>query len=121
MGRIGGMGPVLVGSAQRIADELQEWVDETDVDGFNLAYAITPGSFEDIVELVVPELRRRGVYPSEYVDGTLRHKLFGRGDRLRGRSPRANASATPARAPSPTPEPTPWCRGRCPSRPAGSR
>ena len=81
-GRIGGMGPVLVGSAERVADELQEWVEETDVDGFNLAYAITPGTFEDIVEFIVPELRRRGVYPDAYVPGTLRHKLFGQGDRL---------------------------------------
>ncbi len=81
-GRIGGMGPVLVGSAERVADELQEWVDETDVDGFNLAYAITPGTFEDVVELIVPELRRRGAYPTEYVPGTLRHKLLGKGDRI---------------------------------------
>jgi hypothetical protein len=35
-----------------------------------------------VVEFVVPELRRRGVYPTEYLPGTLRNKLFGRGDRL---------------------------------------
>ena len=55
---------------------------DTDVDGFNLAYAITPGTFEDVVEFVIPELRRRGAYPEEYVEGTLRNKLHGRGDRL---------------------------------------
>ncbi|MEO6115798.1 MAG: 5,10-methylene tetrahydromethanopterin reductase, partial [Pseudolysinimonas sp.] len=60
----------------------QEWVDETDVDGFNLAYAITPGTFEDVVEHVIPVLRERGAYPSEYVPGSLREKLHGRGDRL---------------------------------------
>src|SRR3712207_6087005 len=79
---VGGMGPHLVGSGEQIADQLQEWVDETDVDGFNLAYAITPGTFEDIVEFVVPALQARGAYPTEYVEGTLRHKLHGKGDRL---------------------------------------
>jgi FMN-dependent oxidoreductase (nitrilotriacetate monooxygenase family) len=82
LGAIGGLGPLIVGSPEEIADELQAWADEADVDGFNLAYAITPGTFEDVVEFIIPELRRRGVYPDEYVDGTLRHKLHGRGDRL---------------------------------------
>ena len=81
-GKIGGIGPLLVGSGSRVADVLQEWVDETDVDGFNLAYAITPGSFADFIEYVVPVLTARGAYQSEYAPGTLRNKLFGRGDRL---------------------------------------
>ncbi|MET1156106.1 MAG: 5,10-methylene tetrahydromethanopterin reductase, partial [Arthrobacter sp.] len=51
---------------------------------FNLAYAITPGTFEDIVEFVVPELQARGSYPTDYAPGTLRNKLFGRGDKLPG-------------------------------------
>jgi hypothetical protein len=55
------------------------WVEETDVDGFNLAYAVTHESFRDFVDLVVPELQRRGVYKTEYRPGTLREKLFGRG------------------------------------------
>ena len=79
---IGGLGPLIVGGPEEIADELQAWVDATDVDGFNLAYAITPGTFEDIVKWVIPELRRRGVYPEAYAPGTLRQKLHGRGDRL---------------------------------------
>ena len=82
LGAIGGLGPFIVGSASEVADHLQEWVDETDVDGFNLAYAITPGTFEDVVEFIVPELQARGAYPAEYVPGTLRNKLHGRGDRL---------------------------------------
>ena len=36
----------------------------------------------DVVELMVPELQRRGRYRHDYADGTLRHKLFGRGARL---------------------------------------
>lgn len=79
---IGGLGPRVVGSPSRVADQLQEWVAETDVDGFNLAYAVTPGTFEDIVEFIVPELRKRGLYQEEYAPGTLRQKLFGKGDRL---------------------------------------
>ncbi|NKY88970.1 LLM class flavin-dependent oxidoreductase [Nocardia veterana] len=79
---IGGMGPVFVGSGTTVADRLQEWVEETDIDGYNLAYAITPGTFEDIVEHVVPVLTERGAYPREYVPGTLRNALFGAGDRL---------------------------------------
>jgi hypothetical protein len=49
------------------------------VDGFNLAYAITPRTFEDFVEGVVPVLQRRGLMQMDYQDGTLREKLFGRG------------------------------------------
>ncbi|MEV4421355.1 LLM class flavin-dependent oxidoreductase [Patulibacter sp. NPDC049589] len=81
-GGIGGLGPRVVGSGAEAADELQSWVEETDVDGFNLAYAITPGTFEDVVEHLIPELQRRGAYPTEYAPGTLRHKLLGRGPRL---------------------------------------
>lgn len=82
LGNIGGLGPRVVGSPTEVADFLQDWVEETDVDGFNLAYAITPGTFEDVVTFIVPELQRRGVYQREYTPGTLRHKLHGRGDRL---------------------------------------
>jgi FMN-dependent oxidoreductase (nitrilotriacetate monooxygenase family) len=76
---IGGMGPVAVGSPKQIADVLEEWIDETDIDGFNLAYAITPGTFHDFAELVVPELQRRGLVKQEYEEGTFREKLFGKG------------------------------------------
>ncbi len=79
---VGGFGPVLVGSGTTVAESLIRIQDETDVDGFNLAYHITPGTFEDIVEYVVPELQARGRYKTEYTEGTLRHKMFGRGDHL---------------------------------------
>jgi hypothetical protein len=64
-------------------------MDDTDVDGFNLAYAVTPESFSDFVELVVPELQRRGVYKRDYAPGTLREKLYGRGSRLPQNHPAA--------------------------------
>ncbi|PKH26531.1 5,10-methylene tetrahydromethanopterin reductase [Enterobacterales bacterium CwR94] len=79
---IGGFGPLSVGSAQTVADELQSWVEETDVDGFNLAYAVTHETFADVVTWLVPELQQRGVYKQAYREGTLREKLFGEGDRL---------------------------------------
>ncbi|MET4637456.1 LLM class flavin-dependent oxidoreductase [Mycetocola sp. 2940] len=79
---IGGLGTRIIGSGSDVADQLQSWVDDTDVDGFNLAYAITPGTFEDIVEFVIPELQARDAYPSDYAPGTLRNKLHGRGDQL---------------------------------------
>ena len=72
---IGGRGPVVVGSGATVADELERWVDEADVDGFNLAYAVTPGTFVDFVEHVVPELRRRGRVQDTYAAATLRENL----------------------------------------------
>ena len=79
---IGGLGPVFVGGPSTVADLVEEWVEETDVDGFNLAYAVTHETFEDIVTHLVPELQRRGVYKHDYAPGTLREKLFGGGPYL---------------------------------------
>lgn len=75
---IGGMGPVAIGTPEQIADTLEDWIEDTDIDGFNLAYAITPGTFKDFVELVIPELQRRGLVKMEYEEGTFREKLFGK-------------------------------------------
>ena len=79
---LGGRGPVVVGSARTVADRLQEWVEVTDVDGFNLVYAVMPETYESVVELLVPELQSRGVYKREYRSGTLREKLFHQGPYL---------------------------------------
>ena len=73
---IGGIGPVLVGSPTTVADELERWMREGDVDGFNLAYAVTPGTFSDFVQLVVPELRRRGLLEDEGDAAGLRKKTL---------------------------------------------
>ncbi|BBF85151.1 coenzyme F420-dependent N5,N11-methylene tetrahydromethanopterin reductase [Aquitalea magnusonii] len=88
-GGIGGLGPVFVGSAATVADILQDWVEATDTDGFNLAYAVAHETFEDVVEYLVPELQRRGVYQTEYRPGTLREKLFGAGPLLPDNHPAA--------------------------------
>lgn len=79
---LGGRGPVLVGSVEDVADQLEAWIDATGVDGFNLTYAVAHDDLRAVVELLVPELQRRGRYPLDYQDGSLRHKLFGNGDRL---------------------------------------
>lgn len=79
---LGGRGPVLVGSASEVADQLEDWIDQTGIDGFNLTYAIAHDDLRAVVEHLVPELQRRGRYPLDYQQGTLRHKLFGQGDHL---------------------------------------
>ncbi|KAL5044532.1 luciferase-like domain-containing protein [Aspergillus fruticulosus] len=66
---IGGLGPVGVGTPEKVADELERWVREADLDGFNIAYVSTPGTFEDVVDLSVPELRRRGIYSEALQEG----------------------------------------------------
>ena len=72
---IGGPGPVLVGTPEQIADELELWVD-AGMDGFNLSYSLMPGSFEAFIDEVVPILQQRGRMQREYRDGTIREKLF---------------------------------------------
>ncbi|HFG6920774.1 LLM class flavin-dependent oxidoreductase [Acinetobacter baumannii] len=79
---LGGNGPVLVGSAETVSDALQQWVEDTDVDGFNLAYILAHQTFADVVEFIVPELQKRGLYQTSYAQGTLREKLFGAGPYL---------------------------------------
>jgi len=73
-------GAWLVGSAEQVADELQRRF-ENGLDGFNLTYTVTPGTFVDFVEGVVPILQERGLVQSGYEAGSLRQKLFGK-DRL---------------------------------------
>ncbi len=76
---LGGLGPVLVGSPERVADELERWIDETDADGCNLTRVVAPETYDDIVDLLVPELQRRGRYKRSYEPGSFRHKLLGNG------------------------------------------
>jgi alkanesulfonate monooxygenase SsuD/methylene tetrahydromethanopterin reductase-like flavin-dependent oxidoreductase (luciferase family) len=76
---IGGNGPVPVGSAATVADVLEEWIEIADLDGFNVGYVTTPGSFEDLVDLLVPELRRRGRYRESAAGETLRERVYGVG------------------------------------------
>ena len=79
---IGGRGPLAVGTPAAVADAMQDWIAATGVDGFNLTYVVAPETFTEVVDYVVPELQRRGVYKSDYRPGTLREKLFGAAARL---------------------------------------
>ena len=86
--RLGGDGPVLVGSADTVADQIEAWVDETGVDGFNLAGTAVPEAWEQVADLLIPELQRRGRFKREYAQGTLREKLGGAGPHRVGSTPR---------------------------------
>ena len=44
-------------------------------DGFNVMGALFSGGLEDFITLVVPELRRRGLFREEYEGRTLRENL----------------------------------------------
>jgi alkanesulfonate monooxygenase SsuD/methylene tetrahydromethanopterin reductase-like flavin-dependent oxidoreductase (luciferase family) len=66
-----------VGTGPQVADAIEGWVDEFGVDGFLLSQMISPGSVEDFVDLVVPELQRRGRYRVEYAESTLRERFAG--------------------------------------------
>lgn len=80
-------GQFLTGAPEQVADTLQDW-HEKGVDGFNLVYAVTPGTFVDFADGVVPVLQQRGLVQKEYAPGTLREKIFGT-PRLPGRHPAA--------------------------------
>jgi FMN-dependent oxidoreductase (nitrilotriacetate monooxygenase family) len=63
---------VLCGTPARIADTLQEWFEGGAADGFNVLPPYFPGALADFVDLVVPELRRRGMFRHDYEGATLR-------------------------------------------------
>jgi FMN-dependent oxidoreductase (nitrilotriacetate monooxygenase family) len=66
---------VFIGSPKTVADEMEQWFKEGGCDGFVLAPTHMPGSYEDFVRLVVPELQRRGLYRTDYEGDTLRSNL----------------------------------------------
>ena len=69
-------GQFLTGTPEQVADALADW-GEAGIDGFNLVYSTTPGTFVDIIDGVVPVLRERGLLEDGYRPGPLRKKLFG--------------------------------------------
>ena len=81
----------MVGTPSQVADGLETWIKEADVDGFNFvslpwivdradyqAYALFPQSFKDIIELLLPELQRRGLFWDDYAvpKGTYRENFY---------------------------------------------
>ena len=85
----GGRECFLVGSPIQIADQLEAWMADAELDGFNLQRSGEPDHLADFIDLVVPELQNCGIYKRAYREGTFRQKLFGKGDRLPGRHPAA--------------------------------
>ena len=63
---------IVCGSPEQVADTMEEWFTAPACDGFNLTPAHFPESLEDFVDLVVPELQRRGLFRTEYAGKTLR-------------------------------------------------
>lgn len=63
------------GTPQRIVDEMEEWFFKDGVDGFLIQPAWLPGGLNEFVDLVVPELQRRGLFRREYEGRTLRDHL----------------------------------------------
>jgi alkanesulfonate monooxygenase len=74
--RLGGYGGLaMVGTAQTIADEMQEWIETKGSDGFTIMFPYLPGGLEDFCDKVIPELQRRGIFRRDYEGKTLRENL----------------------------------------------
>ncbi|TQE91905.1 LLM class flavin-dependent oxidoreductase [Ureibacillus terrenus] len=65
----------IIGTPEQIADQLQEWFENEAADGFNIMPPTYPDGLDDFVELVIPELQRRGLFRTEYEGSTLREHL----------------------------------------------
>ncbi|WP_199224770.1 LLM class flavin-dependent oxidoreductase [Falsochrobactrum shanghaiense] len=65
----------VIGSAEEIVDDMQHWMETGAADGFNLCPPILPNSLDDFIEFILPELRRRGLFRTEYEGKTLRENL----------------------------------------------
>ncbi|KFA70209.1 hypothetical protein S40285_04419 [Stachybotrys chlorohalonatus IBT 40285] len=73
-----GFGPMPVGTPEMVADVIEDWATNADIDGFNIAYVSNPESYEDLVELLVPVLQKRGLMWDDYTvpGGTYRENLL---------------------------------------------
>lgn len=65
----------IIGTPVQIADDMQNWFENEAADGFNLMLPSYPDSLVDFVDLVVPELQKRGIFRKEYKGATLRENL----------------------------------------------
>jgi FMN-dependent oxidoreductase (nitrilotriacetate monooxygenase family) len=65
---------VYAGTPEQVADQLEEWFTSGAADGFNIMPPYLPGGLADFVDHVVPELQRRGLFRTEYDEGTLRRR-----------------------------------------------
>jgi FMN-dependent oxidoreductase (nitrilotriacetate monooxygenase family) len=97
--RLGGYGGLaFVGTPSTIADQMEEWLAGEGCDGFNVMFPYLPGGLDDVVDRVVPELQRRGLFRREYEGTTLRENLGLPRPENRFFPDRASAGATSAEA-----------------------
>src|SRR5947208_4025700 len=74
--RVGGYGGLaFVGTPETIADQMEEWLTSFGCDGFNIMFPYLPQGLDDFVDMVVPELQRRGIFRKDYEGATLRENL----------------------------------------------
>jgi alkanesulfonate monooxygenase len=74
--RLGGHGGLsMLGTPKMIADQMEEWLEARASDGFTLQFPYLPEGLDDVIERVVPELQRRGLFRTEYEGPTLRDNL----------------------------------------------
>jgi len=74
--RVGGYGGLsFVGTPETIADSMQEWLEGEACDGFNVMFPFVPEGLDAVVDRVVPELQRRGIFRTRYEGTTLRDHL----------------------------------------------
>ncbi len=67
--------PTFIGTGTDVADQMEAWFKGGACDGFVLAATNMPGSYEDFVDRVVPELQRRSLFQEDYAGATLRENL----------------------------------------------
>jgi FMN-dependent oxidoreductase (nitrilotriacetate monooxygenase family) len=74
--KVGGYGGLqMVGTAAQVADRMEEWLDARACDGFNVMFPFVPEGLDDVVDRLVPELQRRGLFRTDYEGTTLRDHL----------------------------------------------
>ena len=66
---------VIKGDPAHVADQMQDWYESKACDGFNVVAPYLPGGLEAFVDLVIPELQKRGLFRKEYEGTTLRESL----------------------------------------------
>lgn len=83
-----------IGTKEQVADKFEEWAVEGGAAGFNIAQSYSPGTFEEFVDGVIPELQKRGLYRTEYEGATLRENMFGKDQKtIKENHPAKNKSA----------------------------
>jgi len=65
----------MIGTPAQVADRMEEWLESRACDGFNVMFPFVPEGLDDVVDRLVPELQRRGLFRRDYAGTTLRDHL----------------------------------------------